>query len=221
MILLTLIGLTSLNSANATENGLENLFNQIATGASQIPSYIAKTGGYLFSRNGAKDLALAYLLGMGLTAIHEFGHAITSKIFYGTPIQLVLGATPRSNHPSYIQIGGITLGGFNPTIAYANAQLSDASPLKSATVLAAGPIFGALSSLGAYILLSKYDGLYIAKAAALFGLFNHTLGKAGIGGTWTPGTDAHRFVESLKQYRNSQTNTTNYFHDSINSFPKR
>jgi hypothetical protein len=201
MILLALVALNSLGITAEPNNVSETIIDQITAGVSQMPSYITKAGGYLLSSNGAKDLALAYCLGMGLTAIHELGHAIASKILYGTPIQLVLGATPRSNHPSYVQIGGITLGGFDPATGYATFRLNNALPLKNAAIYAAGPIFGALSSLGAYVLLSKYDGLYIAKAASLFGLFNHTFGKAGIGGISTPGTDAYRVVDSLRQYR--------------------
>lgn len=200
MILLALVALSSLSITETTNKEAETFADQITTGISQTPSYIKKAGTYLLSSNGAKDLALAYGLGMGLTTIHEFGHAITAKALCGTPIHMVIGATPSSNK-SYVQIGGITLGGFNPTTGYARTWTSPDSPLKNAAILAAGPAFGALSSLGAYLLLSNFDGLYIAKAAALYGLFNHTLGIAGIGGTWIPGTDAYRLLDSLKRYR--------------------
>lgn len=204
IILLALVALNSLNiTAEPPEAVAVSFLDKVKATVSQTPSYITKAGSYLLSSNGAKDLALAYSLGMALTTIHEFGHAITAKLLCGTPIKLVIGATPRSNHPSYVQIGGITLGGFDPATGYSSIDCYCTSHLQPAAISAAGPIFGALSSLGAYVLLSQYDGLYIAKAAALFGLFNHTLGGAGIGGTWTPGTDAYRVVDSLKQYRES------------------
>lgn len=202
MILLALVALSSLSITETTNKEAETFADQITTGISQTPSYIKQAGHYLLSIKGAQDLVLAYLLGMSLTAIHELGHAIIAKILCGAPIQLTLGASPRSNQ-SYVQMGGITLGGFNPTTGYASIGYnpSAGSPLKEAAIYAAGPVFGALSSLGAYLLLRNYDELYIAKAAALFGLFNHTLGIAGIGGTWIPGTDAYRLLDSLKRYR--------------------
>lgn len=171
---------------------------------SKLPLYAKNSGKYLFSTAGAKDLALAYCLGMGLTAIHELGHAITAKIIYGAPINLVLGTTPQDYTRSYLQLGGIKLGGFNPATGYAYTGIHPYEPLKEAAICAAGPICGTLSSILAYKLLKKYDGLYLAKAVSLYGLFNHTLGIAGIGGIWTPGTDGARVVSSLKDYFNGR-----------------
>lgn len=162
-----------------------------------------RAGNHVFSYNGAKDLACAYALGMGLTSVHELGHAVTAKIFNGTPINLTLGASPAQSGKPYLQIGGFKLAGFNPATGYARCGYSD-HPLKNAAIYAAGPICGALSSTLAYALLRKHDGLYLTKAAALYGIFNHTIGIAGISGLWTPGSDAARFVKSMKQYFNQR-----------------
>ncbi len=170
--------------------------------ASKIPFYMKQSGKYLFSTSGAKDLALAYCLGMGLTAIHELGHAFTSKLFYGTPINVVLGAMSKDRMKKYVQLGPITLGGFNPATGYARTNLHSDDPLKTAAICAAGPICGASSSLLAYKRLKKHKGLYLTKAVALYGLFNHTLGIAGITGILSPNSDVTRVIASLKAYFN-------------------
>lgn len=163
---------------------------------SKISSHIKKLGSYLASSKGAKDFAFAYCLGMGLTTIHELGHAVTGKMLFGDPIRLSIGASSSKKNHCYTRIGeAIKIEGFNPATAYATLKNHNDQPLKMAIIYAAGPVAGALSSLATYLLLKKYDGLYIAKAAALFGLFNHTIGIAGIGGAWTPGTDTNRVVQ--------------------------
>lgn len=136
---------------------------------------------------------------MGSVAAHELGHAVMAKVLCASPIQIVLGASSMSSHPSLLKIGGITLGGFNPFAGYAITQ--GCYPLKMAAICAAGPIFGALFSVGLYSLLKKHDNLYIAKAVTLLHIFGNTVGGSGIIGTWTPGTDSNNFVQALREYR--------------------
>ena len=201
MILLTLVTLSSMKvTAEAIDKEAGTLVDKIKSGASQASSSIKGAGNYLLSSKGAQDLALAYCLTMGLTAIHELGHSGTARVLFGSPMGMVLGALPWNNR-SYVQIGGITLGGLNPGAGYSILRCDAGSPLKEAAMWAAGPVFSALSSLGSYLLLKQYDGLYITKAAVLYGLFNHTLGIGGIGGIWTPGTDAYFLVRTLIEYR--------------------
>lgn len=196
----------SSDNTNTSAVAVPSLMARAKNTASKIPHYLKQSGKYLFSTAGAKDLALAYCLGMGLTAIHELGHAVMAKIFYGSPINLVLGTMSRDHTKTYLKIGGIALGGFNPATGHATyfIPLNEYHPLKNAAISAAGPICGALSSLVAYLLLRKYKELYITKAAALYGLFNHTIGVAGVGGTWTPDTDTNHVVRSLREYYSQQ-----------------
>jgi hypothetical protein len=206
-ILVALSGL-QLTAANTDKSvnplkAAPTFVDKIKSGISQTSSYIKNAGSYLLSTEGVKDLALAYCLGMGLTAIHEGGNAVTSKILTGARIQLVLGAPSLSGHPTYLSLGGVSLGGFNPATGYAKTGHSVAQPLVQAAICAAGPICGTLGSLAALYLLKKYDGLYITKAVAAYGLFNPTVGVAGIGGAWIPGQDINRVVKSLRDYRTS------------------
>lgn len=205
MILVVLVALGSLKvTASEPGSGAVSFLSKIKSGVFQTPVYMKKAGGYLISTGGAKDLALAWGVGMGLTAMHEGAHAVTAKALCGTPINLVLGATPGSNR-SYFRVGGVTLGGFNPATGYAHTGYNNGNkPLKEAAICAAGPICGALSSLAVLLLLRNTDGLYMTKAAAAYGLFNHTLGIAGIGGAWIPGQDVNRAVKNFREYRASK-----------------
>lgn len=163
--------------------------------------YVKNGGTYLFSLQGAKDAALAYCLGMGLTTIHELGHAITAKMISGSPIDITLGAAPSLWEKPYFQIGCFKLGGFNPATAFAsltNIRMSGEEPLRSAAVSIAGPICGALSSLGAWYLLKKNDNYPLCKAVAMYGYFNHTVGFAGLLSLRHPGSDFSRFVRDVK-----------------------
>lgn len=173
---------------------------------SKIPSYTKDSANYLFSSRGVQDIAAAYCLGMGLTAIHELGHALTSKMFYGTPIDLTLGSTPYDYNKPYLQVGGIKLGGFNPATGYAQIDYREGDHLKQAAIGLAGPVCGALASWCAYKLLKKKypNNFYLSKTVALYGLFNHTLGVAGLAGIYCPGSDGARIAQRLSKYFNQK-----------------
>lgn len=202
-LLLFLMVSTGPQAIFSTENG-----NSLST---KLASKAKNAGNYLFSKKGAQDAATAYCLGMGITATHELvGHAFPAKFFYGSPINVTLGAMPYNNGPLKIfglplEMGGIRLSGLNPAVGYASHFTRTRGPgdqLKNAAIAAGGPIFGALASLLAYYgALKNKEGLNISKAVALYGLFNHTLGFAGLFGTVAiPNSDGAQMIKALREY---------------------
>lgn len=153
----------------------------------------------------AKDLVVAYAVGMGLTAVHELGHAITAKLFYDCPVDITLGAAQSQVvGKSLTKVLGFRFGGFNPATGFAAIQSNKPShPLKNACIFACGPIFGAIGSLIALKYLPKR--LPITKLVALFGLLNHTAGPAGLLGYYQghPGHDLVRAANEIKNYRSA------------------
>lgn len=166
---------------------------------SKASCYVTQAGNHLFSCQGAKDTALAYCLGMGLTTVHELGHAIVAKILYGCPINITMGASPSTPRKPCLRIGGFKLGGFNPATAYASVKFTDNSPLKEAAVCIAGPVCGAISSFFTYYLLRNNGNHPLCKGVALYGLFNHTLGFAGLASIGVPRSDSTRFIQAIKR----------------------
>lgn len=198
LLLLFVIIAVGFSGIRADGTAEKTRLDQLKSFASNAPLYLKSSSRYLLSVAGAKDIAGAYLLGMGITNLHELAHAVAGKLCYGTPINLTIGATP-AKASDYMHIGGITLGGFNPATGFASIRMGD-NPLKNAAIFIAGPLCGALCSYAAYRLLSNNPGNYLSKAVALYGLFNHTLGIAGLGGMWLPNQDINRFVCYMKEY---------------------
>ena len=175
----------------------------VKTFASNFPTYVKDAGNYLFSAEGIKDALCAFCIGIALTVLHELGHAVTAKLFHGSPINIVVGTHSFSRTP-YATIGGIRFGGFNPAIGATRYSFlaEQYHPLKEATVAVAGPITGAIASSLAFIWLKNRKKMYLAKAAALFSLINHTVGVTGLGGIFFPKSDSSRVVQYIKEYLN-------------------
>ena len=118
--------------------------------------------GYLFSKNGIKDLCAAYLTGMGITTLHEVGHALADKYFYGSPLDITIGANYKSKKRPFITVGPFKLGGFSPLSGYSSFSynfqdgIPDNFPKTFAITSLAGPVFGFVASLGVFALLMKY-----------------------------------------------------------------
>ena len=187
---ITLFFLMSFIGFNSTVSA-ESLFSRCKA---SVGSYGKNAFNHVFSLKGLKDMGAAYALGMAITTIHELGHGLAAKYFYGSPLDITIGTDPDSNPLSSMQIGGIRLGGLNPATGYSKRQIpADATPLSKGLVSLAGPVCGTIASIAAYKLLTKYaPKLYIARFVSLFGLYNHTLGVAGIGGHNRYGSDAYR-----------------------------
>jgi hypothetical protein len=161
-----------------------------------LPSYSKNAMKHIFSVNGVKDIAAAYFVGMGLTAIHELGHAITAKLFYGSPINVTIGG--RKN---YLDLGPIKLGGFNPATGVTRYLSEKYSPLNEAIIASAGPVCGGIASYFAYRELKKKKNYPISKLASVYGIFNHTFGIAGLAGILlAPHSDGAQVVFHLKNY---------------------
>ena len=149
---------------------------------------------------GCRDLVHDYLgaslVVAGSTLIHELGHAVMSKILFGSPIDITLGTSDMRKNP-YLQLGGIKLGGFNPYKGFAmtmepleeqtvaergkpmtNYRLSTKPEhrKKMIAVLAAGPICGALASLAAYCFLKKHNKFVFSKFISLRSLYSSSIG---------------------------------------------
>lgn len=157
---------------------------------------------HLCSKDGIKDLCAAYCLGMGITTAHELGHALMGKLLYGAPMIVSVGAMTEFTMPiAHASFGRnqFFLRGFDPSTGFSQIIHSGAkSALKDGIMLAAGPAFGIASSVAAYALLKKYtDKFYLTKAVSLYALFNHTIGIAGLGGVFFPGTDVYKIKELL------------------------
>ena len=162
--------------------------------ADNIKRGVQNAAKHLLSWDGVKDISTAYLLGMILTAMHELGHAMASKLLYGTPLNVVIGASSRSGHRiPFFSVGGIAVAGFNPATGYAKTYDHGAHPFYGIAILLAGPISGALASAAAYVMLKKYvKKFYMTKFVSLYGLFNHIIGRAGLAGLWIPRSDLAR-----------------------------
>jgi len=160
---------------------------------------------HICSTAGAKDLVAAYALGMGLTTIHELGHAVTAKALYGHPIDITIGkeySPDQDSTPPLAQFGGFKLRGFMPGVAYNKLaiSISDNSPLKNIAVALAGPVCGYAASITAYQLLKNYAPNYcVTRGTALFFLFAQTVSG------WHPGGDEYQIVQYIRQYNNQQS----------------
>jgi len=130
----------------------------------------------------ATDIATAVCLSMGLTLMHELGHAVTAKIAYGAPIDITLGTTEPNNGTILAQIGGLKIKGLNPWGGNTlSTDLSPAfrmqNPLKESAIMIAGPLSGALSSYTALKFIQKYcpKEFIFSKAIASIWLLNDTV----------------------------------------------
>jgi hypothetical protein len=176
------------STAPAMTAGSQNsVASRLTAFITKTPAYLKQFGGYIASRAGLKDVASAYGLATGITAAHHLGHALTAKLLYGSPINIVLGTPDRTAKP-YAQMGGIKVAGFNPVAGdscFSPSAQATVNKWRAATI--AGPLCGALSSLGAYLLLKKYcNHLSITKAVALCGILRNTLGTQGeLSRAWT------------------------------------
>lgn len=150
-----------------------------------------------------KDALVAYGLAMGLTAFHEFGHAITAKIFWGSPIDMTLGCQPGGRSFSLPIFPGVRLGGLNPATGYAYTSMPlDARPVERMIMSAAGPVFGALGSAAVlYYLHKKYPGYgkkTLSKLVGLYGFLNHIRLMVPVG---IPNNDADRAYEAFRDWQ--------------------
>jgi len=179
-----------LKAANRMERAAENAYAGLSAYGNRGLGHIAQ------------DIGMAYALGMGITVLHELGHALVAKLFYGSPVKISIGASPESKSKPMLQGGGFKLRGFYPLTAYASVKAPmSGAPLKRAAIFLAGPMIGSLTSLVTYKLLSQYAPLfYLTRSLALFGLYIQTLGINGITGLNVAGTDAHGIKEALKEY---------------------
>lgn len=100
------------------------------------------------------DLSVAYCLAMGTTLAHELGHALTGKLFWGTPLDITIGSYNETYHIA--SLGGIGLGGFNPLYGKTMHTINgDVAIYAYAIMLAAGPVCGACFNMLAIKLINK------------------------------------------------------------------
>ncbi len=163
----------------------------------------------------SKDLAIAYTLSFGLTLIHELGHALTAKFFYGKPIDITLGthALQKSKFP-------IKFAGFNPFIGFA---LCDSRvkyhPLKQATISLAGPLSGTTASFAAIKFLRPYKtNLPMTNCVAIMSFVNDT--ASGIEAYFFNQTnhDVIKAGREIKKYLNLRKNHSD---DQLSYSPTR
>lgn len=107
----------------------------------------------------SKNALMAYAVSFGITAIHEFGHSLASKLLCGTPFDINLGGDEHA--PVLAKVPGVTFRGFNPLAGYAGGggkpQYTLERPLRRMAYYYAGPLFGACGSACAWYLFKRYD----------------------------------------------------------------
>lgn len=148
-----------------------------------LPSIIISIE-YIASYEGLCDAVTAYIAAAALTAVHELGHALTAKLFFGRPVHITIGANSRAKVLTpLLRLRGLTIASLDPCIGVASDLYAPLlvphhgnSPFKSACVLLMGPLVGGLSSLLLLIVLRKYvKKFYLTKLVALGGFLNHTI----------------------------------------------
>jgi hypothetical protein len=174
----TILSILLLCNLSTELSSTEQRFRSIVTVAQCSTSYIC-------SVDGMRDSCAAYLLGMSVTLVHELGHAYTHKLWYGGPINVTIGASTSDKAYAIFYVGGITLGGFNPTTGFTSyhCQRDPKFPLRNASISLAGSLISAGTSAIILVALQKYvKALWITKAAICFSIFNQTVGPAGLTG---------------------------------------
>jgi Zn-dependent protease len=126
-----------------------------------------------------KDVALAYLILMGTTTVHELGHAAAVKALYGVSSDTYIGMS-KPIYPPPIQPGKSSLSfvGLYPMGEYF-PQWNDSiirTPFKNILFLLAGPIVGALANyLVLKVLLKKTKAheYPLSKLMSFSGIIGH------------------------------------------------
>lgn len=163
---------------------------------------LKQTGKHLFSVEVVKDVTIAYCVAFGITTMHELGHALTSKMCYGNPVNIVVG-THNQSASKIILCKSLALGGFNPFMGYAHTWQDANFPLKNMTIALAGPITGALAAFAIYKLLKKYKRFPITKKTALFSIYSNFLNLLPADTpTLNTQSDGAFALKALKQYLN-------------------
>lgn len=153
-----------------------------------------------------KELTLQgieYGISMLSTAAHELGHALTSKFFWGSPIDITVGALPSGNLRPIITLGFLKIAGFWPA-GYANCQIParGVSPIKAAISLIAGPLCGIAADVLAHSLLNKFaPHLRITKNVIRYSLWKNILNFLPLR-FGNIKTDGYRICECIQAYYN-------------------
>lgn len=173
---------------------------------------------YITSAHGIKAISAAYVLQIILNLMHEVGHATAGKLLYGAPFDITLGSH-QETEKNIIKVGWLKINSFNPCKAFAYIESNNRHPLKEMTISLAGPVFGATSSVIAYLALKKYNSdsvLSLSKGIACGNILSNTLLENGLlSGLYFlapkffsflgffPYSDFNLAVAAFQEYRNS------------------
>jgi hypothetical protein len=153
---------------------IDSAKSKIGQATASVKDGVRRFVGHVFSWDGMKDIGASYLLCMALTTIHELGHAMASKVFYDTPLDITIGSY---NKKPLFTVGGMALVGLNPLMGYTRIDYDMDHPYYDIAIYLAGPLCGALASAAAYTLLQKYvKKFYMTKSVALFVFYTQTIG---------------------------------------------
>ncbi|MFI5333187.1 MAG: hypothetical protein ACHQVS_03730 [Candidatus Babeliales bacterium] len=175
----------------------------------------AKAGArHLFSTDGIKDIAAVYGIVVGMTLIHELGHAVVAKLKCGAPIDIVIGGERSGKDSLLRKYTGIEVAGFNPLKVGTDWEKYKSKDAKKAAeqeiiVGIAGPLAQAMTCYCIYRWLQNKDKFYLAKTTAIGGIGDTILGVNGIlGALFLPWTDSARIVQNIKQYFSTKSHHT-------------
>ena len=101
-----------------------------------------------------------YLMTFLTTLLHEFGHAIASKLLYQSNIDIHIGDNYQNKKP-IIHFLGISIDGFNPKKGFSFLnRLGKNNRIKEGIIFLAGGVFGILVNIFfcfLYLLFKKYN----------------------------------------------------------------
>lgn len=175
--------------------------------AKPLSSYPKAAAQHIFSADGVKDIAAAYIINVLITLIHEMGHAAVAKLTCGAPVDVVIGGA-RKKEP-WLKCCGIEFAGFNVLESDArweerragDDQIYSPTIAQDTAMLLAGPLAQALTGYCLYKCLQNQDKFYIAKATAIGGIVDTVVGINGIyGALRVPWSDASKIVNNIKKY---------------------
>jgi hypothetical protein len=147
--------------------------------ADSVKKFVKDYWSDLSVRSFVEDVALAYLILMGTTTLHELGHAGAVKAFYGVSSDTYIGMS-KPLYPPALQPGKSSLSfvGFYPMGEYF-PQWNDSikrTLFKNILFLLAGPIVGTLANYLVLKILAQKTKAHeypLAKLMSFSGMVGH------------------------------------------------